>query len=85
MASGAVTISDWSWVNAVARALTALFRATLRARTDSTSPVRAFGVPDARPEAAALAAAYASIGHIGNRRGRAGVRVRVRGTGALPI
>jgi hypothetical protein len=59
---GAVTISELSWVNALARVRTAPVRATRNTRTDSTSPVRVFGVPDARPDAAARAAAYASIG-----------------------
>ena len=60
--SGAVTINDFIWVCAWARAATALRRATRSARSASTAPARSFGMPVARPAWAARAAASASTG-----------------------
>ena len=46
-----------SWMIAAARALTALERATRSTRIISTLPSRDFGMPVARPDSAARAAA----------------------------
>ncbi len=60
--SGAVSITEWTWLAACVRAFIALRRATRSSRIDSTVPVAAFGVPTASPASTARAAASASAG-----------------------
>ncbi|WP_406499705.1 hypothetical protein OG936_34090 [Streptomyces sp. NBC_00846] len=55
--AGAETSRPRIWFIAWVRALTALRRAIRRTRTASTTPSRLFGVPVARPDSTAVAAA----------------------------